>query len=268
MPQIVQQGGGWGPMQCSISIDKLGRLCTKRKEHLYRYKDKVHVVSLAMVDDLLGIAPCGLESVALNTFINVQIEMKKLEFHTLGPGRKTKCHKIHVGRKNKSCPTLLVQGTVMPEVSSETYLGDVVSGDGTNKLNIENRVLKGLGKVAQIMSIVEKISLGKHYFKIAFLLRESIFLSSILTTSEVWYGLSKSGLEELEVLDRSLLKRIFSCPNSTPTAALYLESGCVRVSTIVKARRVNYLQYLLKLPKHEMLSKFFYCQWLDKKPHD
>ena len=93
-------------------------------------------------------------------------------------------------------------------------------------------------------------------------------MSSILTNSEVWYGLSKSELEELEVLDRSLLKRKFSCPNSTPTAALYLESGCVRVSTIVKARRVNYLQYLLKLPKHEMLSKFFYCQWLDKKPHD
>ena len=90
-------------------------------------------------------------------------------------------------------------------------------------------------------------------------------MSSILTNSEVWYGLSKS---ELEVLDRSLLKRIFSCPNSTQAAALYLESGCVRVSTIDKARRVNYLQYLLKLPKHEMLSRFFYCQWLDKKPHD
>ena len=156
----------------------------------------------------------------------------------------------------------------MPAVSSETYLGDVVSGDGTNKLNIESRVLKGLGKVAQIMSMVEKISLGKHYFKIAFLLRESIFLSSMLTYSEVWYKLTRSELDELEVLDRSLLKRIFSCPNSTPSAALYLESGCIRITTTVKARRVNYLQYLLKLPKHEMLSRFLYCQWLDKQPHD
>ena len=73
MPKIVQQGGGWGPMECSVSIDKIGRICTQKREHLYKYKDKVDIVPLAMVDDLLGIAPCGLESLAMNTFINVQI---------------------------------------------------------------------------------------------------------------------------------------------------------------------------------------------------
>ena len=89
-----------------------------------------------------------------------------------------------------------------------------------------------------------------------------------MTNSEVWYRLTKTDLEELEVLDRSLLKRIFAVPNSTPTAALYLETGCMSIGTIVKARRVNYLQYLVKLPKDEMLSKFFHCQWLDGKVHE
>ena len=268
MPQIVQQGGGWGPMECSVSIDKLGRICSQRREYIYKYKDKVDIIALAMVDDLLGIAPCGLESLAMNTFINVQIEMKKLKFHTPGPDGKTKCHKIHVGRKHEFCPTLLVHGTTMPAVSSDTYLGDIICGDGTNKSNIESRVLKGQGKIALIMSMIGKISLGKYFFKIALLLRESIFISSILTNSEVWYRLTKTDAEELEVLDRSLLKRIFSVPNSTPTAALYLETGCLSIGTIIKARRINYLQYLIKLPKEEMLSKFFHCQWLDNKKHD
>ena len=213
-----------------------------------KYKDKVDIVALAMVDDLLGIAPCGMESLALNTFINVQIEMKKFKFHTPGPDGKTKCHKIHIGRKNEFCPTLLVHDTIMPEAASDTYLGDVISGDGSNKLNIQSRVSKGLGRIAQIMSMVEKISLGRHYFKVAFLLRESIFLSSVLTNSEVWYGVTKADLEELEILDRSLLKRIFSVPNSTPNTALYLETGCMRIGTIIKARRVNYLHYFVKLP--------------------
>ena len=96
--------------------------------------------------------------------------MKKLRFHTPGLDGKTKCHKIHVGKRK-------VHGT------SDTYLGVIISGDGTNKLNIENRVSRGLGKIAQIMGMIEKISLGKHFFKIALLLRESIFLSSILTNS-------------------------------------------------------------------------------------
>ena len=268
MPKIVQQGGGWGPIECSISIDKLGRKCTQRREYMYKYKDKVDVVTLAMVDDLLGIANCGIESLELNTFINTQIEMKKLRFHTPGPDGKTKCHKIHVGKRNEFCPTLQVHGTKMPEVTNDTYLGDIISGDGTNKLNIESRVSRGLGKIAQIMGMIEKISLGKHFFKIALLLRESIFLSSILTNSEIWYRLTKTEVEELELLDRTLLKRIFSAPNSTPSTALYLETGCLTIGTIIKARRLNYLQYLVKLPKEEMLARFFYCQWLDSKQHD
>ena len=64
-------------MECSVSIDKLGRICSQRREYIYKYKDKVDIIALAMVDDLLGLAPWGLESLAMNTFINVQIEMKK-----------------------------------------------------------------------------------------------------------------------------------------------------------------------------------------------
>ena len=235
---------------------------------MYRYKDKVDVVTLAIVDDLLGITNCGIESLEINTFINAQIEMKKLKFHTPGLDGKTKCHKIHVGKSNEFCPKLEVHGTDMPEVTSDTYLGDIISSDGTNKLNIENRVSRGLGKITQIMGMLEKISLGKHFFKIALLLRESIFLSSILTNSEVWYRLTKTELEELELLDRTLLKRIFSAPNSTPSSALYLETGCLTIGTIIKARRLNYLQYLVKLPEEEMLAKFFHCQWLDRNRHD
>ena len=156
----------------------------------------------------------------------------------------------------------------MQKAKSDTYLGDVISGDGSNRLNIDSRISKGQGKIAQILSMIEKISLGKHFFKIAFLVRESIFLSSILTNSEVWYRLTKAEVDDLELLDRSLLKRILAVPNSTPSAALYLETGCLRIGTIIKARRVNYLQYLLKLPEDEMLSRFFYCQWYDSSRQD
>ena len=103
---------GWKP--------SLGRICSQRRQYLYKYNDKVDILPLAMVDDLLGIAPCGLESLALNSFINVQIEMKKLKFHTPGPKGKTKCHNIHVEKKNECCPALLVHGTKMPQVHSDT----------------------------------------------------------------------------------------------------------------------------------------------------
>ena len=54
---IVTQGGVFGPIQCSNSIDTIGKKCYKNGEHLYLYKDMVPVLPLSMVDDLLTVAP-------------------------------------------------------------------------------------------------------------------------------------------------------------------------------------------------------------------
>ena len=132
---------------------------------------------------------------------------------------------------------------------------------GSNKLNILAREAKGWGIISQLINILEKTSVGKHFFKIALLLRDSIFLSSILTNCEVCYGLTKADIEKLENLDKTLLRRIFAVPNSTPITALYLESGTMRIRTIIKARRLKFLHYLVKLPKRNMLSNFFHAQW-------
>ena len=268
MPKIVQQGGAWGPMECSVSIDKIGKLCTESGEHLYKYKDLVNIVPLAMVDDLLAIAPCNFKSLALNSFINTQIEMKKLKFHTSDASGKTKYHRIHIGKRNELCPPLHVHGTELKTVFSDVYLGDEISADGTNSLNIQQRVARGEGIISQLMTLLEKTSIGKHYFKIAILFRDSLFLSSILTNSESWYNLSKSDVDQLEALDKTLLRRIFRVPESTPIAGLFLESGCVRIGTLIKARRINFLHYMLKLSRTEMMSEFFFAQWNHSSKND
>ena len=43
--------------------------------------------------------------------------------------------------------------------------------------------------------------------------------------------------------------------------AFYLELGVLNIETIVKARRPNYLHYLVTLNPEEMLSKIFMRQW-------
>ena len=83
----------------------------------------------------------------------------------------------------------------MGRVAEDTYLGDIISHDGKNTKNVKSRVGKGLGIVTDIMNILGKVSLGKHYFKIGLLLRESMFLNGILTNAEVWYGITKAEIE-------------------------------------------------------------------------
>ena len=63
-----------------------------------KYKEEVDILPLAMVDDLLSVARCGFDSIAMNAYMNVAIELKKLRFHTVDDNGKSKCHQIHIGK--------------------------------------------------------------------------------------------------------------------------------------------------------------------------
>ena len=149
----------------------------------------------------------------------------------------------------------------MEMVKSDTYLGDVIASDGSDTENLRTRILKGKGILAQIRNILETVSLGAQYFKIALLLRESLLINGTLTNCEVWYGLKKEEILEFENLDQIFFRTIFEVPHTVPTVSLYLETGSLSFGTIIKVRRLNFLHYLLKSNKSEMLYKFFIAQW-------
>ena len=111
-----------------------------------------------MVDDLLGVASCGHNSLSLNIFINTQIELKKLKFHTTDVNGKSKCHVMHVGKQSAICPNLEVHGTKMHTIQKKKYLGDILSVNAKNDLNIQDRVSKGMGNNSKIMNILEKVT--------------------------------------------------------------------------------------------------------------
>ena len=149
----------------------------------------------------------------------------------------------------------------MEQVSSDTFLGDIISSDGKNKLNIESRVAKGLGIVSQIMDMLKTVSFGEHYFKMALSYRESMLINGVLTNCESWYGLSETEVEQLEEVDKLLLRQVFAVASTCPIEALYLEMGCFPFSLTIKSRRINFLHYLVTREKKEMLNKFFLTQW-------
>ena len=53
-----------------------------------------------MVDDLVCISTCGINSVKMNSFINSKSNLKKLQFGL------SKCHVMHVGIQKSYCPEL------------------------------------------------------------------------------------------------------------------------------------------------------------------
>ena len=93
----VTQGGPLGPAICAIHIDKICDEATKRENMNFKYKDKIMIPPLNMIDDVLTLSECGCKSVEMNSYINSQFELKNLTLNS------DKCHQIHIGNQNLKC---------------------------------------------------------------------------------------------------------------------------------------------------------------------
>ena len=65
-----------------------------------------------------------------------------------------------------------------------------------------------MGIVSKIIDVLKSISFGVKYFQIATSLREAYLVNGMLTSSEIWYGMQSKEEEELEKIDRILLRRV------------------------------------------------------------
>ena len=108
----------------------------------------------------------------------------------------------------------------------ERYLGDILTTDGRIDQNIIERYNKGVGKVNEIMGMLQEVSFGPHYFQMAILFRNTILLSSMLCNAEVLYGITQAHVEKLEQADRIFFRRLFElyCNRGLSSRNLYHSS--------------------------------------------
>ena len=263
LSRIEMQGTVMGPIKASVQLDTLGRDCYERQEGLYLYNDCVAVPPLMMIDDLASFSACGPDSIITNAIINAKIQSKKLEF---GP---SKCFNMHIGSPDSSCQDLEVNnGTTMTEKNHETYLGDVICSSGSIEKNIQKKGNCGIGAVSQNISMLGQISLGHYYFEIALVLRDSMLVSKLVSSSETWYNVKNQHFRLLEQVDESYLLKIFSAPKCTPRLSLFIECGKFPIQFVTKARRMMYYWHIMHLNKNELLFKFYLAQKLKPSKND
>ena len=77
------------------------------------------------------------------------------------------------------------------------------------------------------------------------MLRESMLINGLLFNSEIWYGLTKNEIIELEGIDKLLLQKLLKAHSKTPNESLYLELGILPLKYIIKSCRIMYLHYII-----------------------
>ena len=216
----------------------------------------------------------------MNSFVNAQLAMKKLRL-----GAK-KCFVMHIGNSQESYKNVELcidgwdvksvesfstgemewydtLGEDMNEIShinSEKYLGQVMSSDSKNTNNIAMLRNKGMGIQNRIIQMLEKMPGGEYHFEISVILRNAMLISSILTNSKVWYGVTKSDIEQLEQIDEMWMRNLFECSQNVPKDLLYLELGLTPISYIIKGRKQMFLHHILQQKEISLLYQFFMAQ--------
>ena len=107
------------------------------------------------------------------------------------------------------------------------------------------------------MEMMNELCLGQYYFEAGNLLRNSLLLSTMLSNSEAWYNLTNKEISDLETVDEVLLRKILSAHSKTPLELLYLETGNIPIRFILKARRLNFLWYILNESEESLLRNCF-----------
>ena len=128
------------------------------------------------------------------------------------------------------------------------------------QISIEMMRNKGIGLKNKVIQMLEAMPGGRYHFIIAKIFRNSYILSSILSSSEVWYGITQVELERLKQVDEMWMKELMECSSSVPRDLLYLELGIVPIRYVIQIRRLLYLQHILKQKKDSLLHRFFMAQ--------
>ena len=254
MEQIEMQGTVSAPLKCAVTIETLGKYCYTYGTGLYFYRNVCAVPPLSMIDDIAGIAKCNEDSIILNTIVNTKIETKKLQFNL------KKCVNMHVGPDSKNCQQLQVHETRMRNVENQLYLGDIISNSGSNGDNIKNRVKKGYAAISQIKSLLKCVGFGRFEIPTGLLMRDTIFCGKILLNSEVWHCLTKSQIDQLEIIDRNLIRQILNAHSKTGLEWLYIETGKLPLKYLIQIRRMMYLWHILSRNKSELIRRIYEIQ--------
>ena len=140
---------------------------------------------------------------------------------------------------------------------------------GNNSALCKDRADKAVGTIIELFSICTEVNFGK--FKISNLstLYHSVFISRLIYNCEARSNLKAKDYQVLQKLQLNFLRRVMDVLITTPTAALFLETGVWPVQYIIEERHLLYLERILDtnntdpvwLEYREMLKYEFEPNW-------
>ena len=168
-----------------------------------------------------------------------------------------KCQVMQVGRKVKVPNTWALGTKNITNTTSYKYLGDLITSDGKNKSNIENRFNRTQGIIRQINTTAGSEIMRNIETKTILELYERCVIPSFLNNAESW-TLSTPEEKELDKLGIRILKRLFNLPERTPSPAIIYSFGTLYITQEIDQKKLMYLYKILRREDSHWTKKMLY----------
>ena len=138
---------------------------------------------------------------------------------------------------------------------SDKYLGDFISHDGKQDATMINRSIEwAYSYLSEIRALLTDMPFGKRRLQIGLMLRDAMFVNRVLFNSEAWSSINQKYIEEIETIDRTLMKFIVGAHAKTPSKMLYLETATIPLRHTISIRRMMYHQSILSRTEDELIK--------------
>ena len=120
-------------------------------------------------------------------------------------------------KKCNQSSELKLNNSILKEVESCKYLGDMHNSTGTFGDNISNKKKAAMAITNDIKFLVDQPAFKKQKMEISLKLIESILIPKILYGCETWTNISKQRLNTLEKMQKDAVTKTNSIPSTTPS---------------------------------------------------
>ena len=195
---------------------------------------------LEWVDDVISFAENYEQQIKTLDFINEFAIKHKLSW---GAG---KCKVMQIGVTNNMNTKWKLGDKEITSTDRYTYLGDIITADGKNTENLENRKEKLQRATRRVLADSRIDVIQNLGVKTVLKLHEAKTIPAILNNCDTWI-LTKTDRNKLDKMEVWAYKKLLNLPITTPTAAVIFESRSLFTSVRVINKQLKYL--------HEILSR-------------
>lgn len=242
----IRQGGVLSVIQYALLMDEINKEIINQKIGLKINNHTDPIGCLLWMDDVALIAE---EPNQLQLMLNITSEIAN-RYHIEFGATKSKILKIG---KSPTNPDFTLGEMKMEYVTKYKYLGETLN----YKENLENHTKEIKKKTEAAYQTILSIMGNKYFNRIemetAWRLIETCIQPIITYGGETWKT-TKKEIKEINRIQENIIRRTLMVPQSTPTEALYIETGLLDINSIVTKNRINMEKRLLSKP-HKLTTK-------------